>query len=1012
MVARRYMFAGATACLVVGIVLGVLRASCPAAEVVKESPRQIPIAGQADVVVVGGSTGAVAAATAAAQGGAKVILIAPFPYLGDDMTATLRLWLEKGETSTSPLGKRLFSDPVAATKKTPAAEVPVEGLPSSRPMHVKMVLDDALLSAGVTFLFSSYATDVLRDASGNPCGIVMANRSGRQAVIAKVIIDATDRAGVARLAGAKFRPYPAGDHTFQWVVIGGLPHEGAKARVRTIDPPFQGPAPVSKKHKGPPPPPITYPIYQYTLTLPMPDASDTSWAQAEQQARAMTYDPGQQFTSDILFEVPPDPMVGKTSATGVETLSLDALRSADVPRVYVLGGCADIPREQAEKLLRPLALVELGTRLGAAVAEETKSLPAAQSPQLPASKSDAPVAGEVRESLAGMRPVDKPVTLTQEARGLPVLGKYDVVVVGGGTGGAPAGIAAARQGAKTLVIEYLHTLGGVGTAGAISSYCAGNPVGFTATVMQQPGRKPSGAWLIEPKNEWWRSKLQEAGATVWCGAIGCGAVVEQGRVTGVIVATPNGRGVVLAHTVIDATGNADVAAAAGAACRYTDASEFGMQGTGLAPRELGGSYANTDFTITDETDLVDVWQVLVYSKLKYPKVFDQGRLIDTRERRTIVGEYMLTVLDEVTARTFPDTVIQARGGSYDTHGYTVDPYLLLSHPNTAKLVTCIPYRCLLPETLDGILVIGLGMSIHRDAVPLTRMQRDIQNGGYAAGVAAAMAAKSGTLARKIDVRALQEHLIQAGNLTKNVLTDKDSHPIPAEKIAEAVKDLAKENPTATAIVFAQPKESLPLLRSAYASAEGKAKLNYALILAVLGDATGVDTVIEQVKNTASWDRGWNYKGMGQFGNAMSPLDVQLAALGRAGDRRALPVILEKLKLLSSQTEFSHHRAVALALELLHDPAAAKPLADLLGQTGMSGYVHTTIQKAIERETPGGTCSEQTRRESIRELVLARALYRCGDDRGVGRQTLEAYTHDLRGHLSRHAKAVLDAPVKN
>ena len=146
--------------------------------------------------------------------------------------------------------------------------------------------------------------------------------------------------------------------------------------------------------------------------------------------------------------------------------------------------------------------------------------------------------------------------------------------------------------------------------------------------------------------------------------------------------------------------------------------------------------------------------------------------------------------------------------------------------------------------------------------------------------------------------------------------------------------------------------------------------------------------------------------MGQFGNAMSPLDTQIVALGRAGDRRAVPVILEKLRLLSAESEFSHHRAVGLALELLGDPAAAAPLAGLLAQPGMTGHVQTTIQQAIQQETPGGTSAEQTRRESVRELLLARALYRCGDPQGLGRQILASYTHDLRGHLARHARAVL------
>jgi len=90
-------------------------------------------------------------------------------------------------------------------------------------MHVKNTLDEELLAAGVQYLYGCYATDVLRDADGKPSGIVMANRAGRQAVLAKTIIDATPRAVVARLAGAKFRPYPGGTHTFHRVVIGGQP---------------------------------------------------------------------------------------------------------------------------------------------------------------------------------------------------------------------------------------------------------------------------------------------------------------------------------------------------------------------------------------------------------------------------------------------------------------------------------------------------------------------------------------------------------------------------------------------------------------------------------------------------------------------------------------------------------------------------------------------------------------------------------------------------------------------
>mgnify|MGYP001074003989 CR=1 FL=1 len=79
----------------------------------------------------------------------------------------------------------------------------------ARPLHVKRTLDAALIAAKVDFVYSSYVTDVLRAPGGAPCGVVIANRSGRQAIKAKVIIDATERAWIARTAGARFRPFPA-----------------------------------------------------------------------------------------------------------------------------------------------------------------------------------------------------------------------------------------------------------------------------------------------------------------------------------------------------------------------------------------------------------------------------------------------------------------------------------------------------------------------------------------------------------------------------------------------------------------------------------------------------------------------------------------------------------------------------------------------------------------------------------------------------------------------------------
>jgi len=1117
---------------------------------VNESAAEIPVAYEVDVCVVGGGVGAVAAALAAKAEGAEVFLAAPYPYLGDDMTATLRLWLEEGEEPQSDLAQKIFSDaqkpvvnpnalpfrykadresspkhpdtkwptllndgqyadPVtqsvqydgdvtitadlnsttevekaqvvvfhrweeteggggfnvesvtvsisddgklwreAATApgKNPPGEGhyivslivnektrylkffckqpeklqrillgeiailapgPVEKKaprpPSPRPFHIKKTLDDELLAAGVKYLYSCLPTDVLRDAAGEPCGIVIANRAGRQAVVAKTIIDATDRAAVARLAGADFRPYPAGRHVFKRTVIGGKPQTADNMTHRIVDPPFHTqirPGARKDSSEG------AFNVIEYTLTLEMPDDRYASWMAADQQARTLTYHPDQQYTSDRLFEIPPDPMRGEASASGewqgVDALPIGAFQPKGTPHLFVLGGCVDVSREQAAKLLRPLALMDLGERLGKAAAEAALSRREPAGVRVPGEPlAEETVQGDTREFLDGLRPIadgEKQKRIPQSARAVPVLGEYDVVVIGGGTGGAPAGIAAARQGAKTLVVEYLHGLGGVGTEGAIASYYWGNRVGFTATVVG--GAR---SWKVEPKKQWWRNELLAAGGEVWFGTLGCGAFMDGGGVKGAVVTTPQGRGVVLAKVVIDSTGNSDVAAAAGAQTQYTDASEFGMQGTGLPGRKLGGSYNNTDFTLVDETDMLDVWRMFVFSKEKYAGAFDHGRLIDTRERRRIVGDATITILDQMNRRTYPDTVCRAYS-NFDTHGYTIDPYLLVEHPEKVGFHVDIPYRAMLPKGLEGMLVTGLGISAHRDAVPLIRMQADIQNGGYAAGVAAAMSYREGKPLRKIDIKRLQRHLVEMGNLPESVLTDKDSYPFPPAQIAAAVAKIPEGK--GAAVVLASPQAALPLVKDAYAKAEDQAKVAYARLLAAMDDATGAKTLIDAIAATPQWDKGWNYKGMGQFGNAYSPLDTLIVAAGHTRDPKAVPAIVEKIAMLSADDAFSHHRAVGRALELIGDARAAKPLAQLLQKPGMAGYAQTDIETAIERGAGGGTNAEQARRESLRELMLARALFRCGDYQGLGRTILETYTKDLRGHLARHAQAVLE-----
>ncbi|MEN6337841.1 MAG: DUF3999 family protein, partial [Phycisphaerales bacterium] len=472
------------------------------------------------------------------------------------------------------------------------------------PMQVKRVLDDALLNAGVQFLYGCYATELLVDHKGKPAGIVMVNRSGRQAVRAKVIIDATPRASVARMAGARMDPYPAGTHTFKRIVVGGRPADLPRVPTR------QMPTPVYD-HEG-----RIHQAIEYTLDLPMNDGSFASYARAEQLARDMTWDREQVDSSETLFEIPADRIKGRAlqccAWPGADKVDLDVFRPDHVERLYVLSGCADVTRNAVDQLLRPLEVMGVGERIGKAAAADAKKVPSPDGVKVAVRNGRPMTSGDVRDDPTWMRIGPRNAHVKAADSVLPVLGRYDVVVVGGGTGGAPAGIAAARQGAKTLVVEYLHGLGGVGTMGLIGQYYYGYREGFTKEIDQGvaelSGEGPKSAWNSQVKIEWYRRELRKAGADIWYGVLGCGAFVEGNRVKGVVVATPYGRGVILAKAIVDSTGSATIAAAAGAECIYTGGEHIAVQGTGLPYWEPGARYTNTDFAFIDDLDVIDAWQ--------------------------------------------------------------------------------------------------------------------------------------------------------------------------------------------------------------------------------------------------------------------------------------------------------------------------------------------------------------------------------------------------------------------
>ena len=603
----------------------------------------------------------------------------------------------------------------------------------------------------------------------------------------------------------------------------------------------------------------------------------------------------------------------------------------------------------------------------------------------------------------------------------PVWGEYDVVVVGGGTAGAPAGLAAARSGAKTLIVEYRDMLGGVGSDGMVTGYFDGNKVGFVAEYNKfhygQTG-KNIGQY---GRGEAWRRLCREAGATVWFGAMGLEAIREGGKVVGVEVATPLGTGVVKAKCVIDGTGNSDVAAGAGAETELVSAREIAIQSAGQAPQRLGFGGINSDFGYLNDGDAWDLWLFCLRARAGAPDAWDIAKLPDSRERRRIVPDYRLRGEDVSACRRYPDTVAQALSRQ-DPHGYLTDDFGYLSQASTelvegakenrAMFRVNLPLRCMLPKGLSGLAVVGLGAGIERDVVTITRMQADLMNMGYGVGVAAAMAAKNGGDFRTIDLKALRAALVAKGNLPDEAKDwDAEDDVSSDALIAESVRTLPDGFKGGHVLYRPENRaRAIPLLRAAYAAThDAKAQQAYALALGLMGDAAGIDTLVACLtgkKHILNVRSGGGAGVGGKFARAYSAGGARhgmLLALARTKDKRAVEPLLLHLRKLTPQTPFGEVRVQMVAMEAFGGPELAEALAQLLKADGLHGYA---VKDVKDLKPIGGYGIGPEFEHCFMELAVARALLACGDFEGLGRRTYESYAQDPRGLLSAHAKAVL------
>lgn len=441
---------------------------------------------------------------------------------------------------------------------------------------------------------------------------------------------------------------------------------------------------------------------------------------------------------------------------------------------------------------------------------------------------------------------------------------YDVIVAGGGTAGMAAAIAAGRNGAKTLLIEKNGYLGGTSVMGIpfLGVFDGNNQQvvrGLLEEIVQRliqengsighvigarwsnAGHMEGDAFVLTPfDSEILKYVAQEmaleANVDLLLHTWISGATVKDGRITGVTVLNKSGSRTITADVIVDATGDADICAFAGAEMikkdhvqnssilfaianvdteKLYEALQKGdhVDGWGwwhsriVKAQKLGGEdssvvhlaghfkpneddpeitftavsgrhgevYLNATRTvnidatsgesltageISERRNVMKLIKTLVENVPGFKNAYvSKTSEIGIRESRSVVGDYILTGDDVFNGKTFDDVISRGAYPSdiHDPKGGRTQFTFIKAGGSYG-----IPYRCLLPKGIEGLLVAGRAISAYQDANGSVRLQGTVVGHGQAAGTAAALSAKEKTTPRGLSVKKLQAVLKDQG----------------------------------------------------------------------------------------------------------------------------------------------------------------------------------------------------------------------------------------------------------
>lgn len=446
--------------------------------------------------------------------------------------------------------------------------------------------------------------------------------------------------------------------------------------------------------------------------------------------------------------------------------------------------------------------------------------------------------------------------ITEPARRIDVIHQTDVLVVGSGPGGLAAAIAAARAGAQVTLVERFGCFGGNITVVGVEGFAwyrhektveaGGIGREFEERAKEMGAAVPESQSLsYELDSEGFKlvadRLVEESGITPMLHRQFAAPIMEGNRITGIITESKAGREAILAKCVIDATGDADVATAAGAPVAKTPVEAmqaasvmFHLAGVdkrafldgvradpqtyadwstgewqietsgkedkmfspflakpfsqaireGVIPAHLntiagtwGAMHDTGELTYMnlvhlagcDGTDPDSMTRFEIEGRKQAMLAIDAlrrytpgcegarlrnfGMTIGIRDTRKLDAVYNMTEDDVRHEGRFEDTI-----GIYPEF---IDGYGVLILPTTGRYMQ-IPYRAMLPKGIDNLLVTGRAIGGDRIAHAATRNMACCAVAGQGAGVAAAVAIRSGRPLNGVDIGAVQQELVRQG----------------------------------------------------------------------------------------------------------------------------------------------------------------------------------------------------------------------------------------------------------